>query len=116
MLMAKVIAIMNEKGGTAKTTTSTTLAYLLAKRGNKTLLLDFDGQGHASMISGITNPNSKKITILTLINKVIQGEPLPDPSEYIFHNESGVDVIPANSELFILERNFRSGGNTKATI
>ena len=31
--MAKIIAIMNEKGGVGKTATATTLAYLLSKRG-----------------------------------------------------------------------------------
>lgn len=47
--MAKVIAVMNEKGGVGKTATATTLAYLLAKEKHKTLLIDFDGQGHASI-------------------------------------------------------------------
>lgn len=103
--MAKIIAIMNEKGGTAKTATSTTLAYLLAKRGEKTLLIDFDGQGHSSIICGVKNPNKIEITIATLLNKIIADEPLPDPSEYIIHSENGVDLIPSNSQLFTLERN-----------
>ncbi len=103
--MAKVIGIMNEKGGTAKSTTATTLAYLLAKRGEKVALIDFDGQGHASLICGITNPNKLDITISTLLNYIIMDEPLPDKEQYIFHNENGVDLIPANSQLFVLERN-----------
>jgi len=54
---AKVIAIQNEKGGTSKSTTAATLAYLLAKRGEKVALIDFDGQGHASMLCGAKNLN-----------------------------------------------------------
>jgi chromosome partitioning protein len=102
---AKVLAIENEKGGTSKSTTAATLAYLLAKRGEKVLLLDFDGQGHASMLCGVKNPNSLEITISTLLNKVITDEPLPEPETYIFRGKNGVDLIPANSELFMLERN-----------
>lgn len=40
--MAKIIAVMNEKGGTGKSATATTLAYLLAKKGKKTALIDND--------------------------------------------------------------------------
>ncbi len=105
MPMAQVIAVMNEKGGVGKTATATTLAYLLAKQEKKVLLIDFDGQSHATMIGGIENPNKEKITIATLINMVIQEEELPPMEEYIFHNENGVDLIAANSSLFVLERN-----------
>ena len=103
--MAKVIAIINEKGGTGKSTTATTLGYLLAKAKKKTLVIDFDGQGNASTICGIANPNQVKMTIATLLGQVIMEKELPDPMEYIHHNANGVDLIPANSELFILERN-----------
>ncbi|MFI3214977.1 MAG: ParA family protein [Eubacteriales bacterium] len=102
--MSKVIAIINEKGGTGKSTTSTTLAYLIAKEKKKVLVIDFDGQGHSSLICGV-NPNQAKMTISTLLNKVILDEALPAPTEYIYKNENGVDIIPANSNLFVLERN-----------
>ena len=102
---AKVVAVQNEKGGTGKTSTATALAYLLAKKGEKVALVDFDGQGHASMLCGVKNPNKLEVTISTLLNKVITGEPLPEPESYIFRNENGVELIPSNSQLFMLERN-----------
>ena len=43
--VAKVIAVYNKKGGCGKTTTATTLAYLLARRGKRTALIDLDSQG-----------------------------------------------------------------------
>lgn len=103
--MAKVIAIMNEKGGVGKTATATTLSYLLSKENKKVLLIDFDGQGHSSYQSGISNVNAEKVTISTLINLVIMEEEFPDPSEFIRKCEHGYDLIPANSSLYVLERN-----------
>ncbi|MCL1831327.1 MAG: ParA family protein [Oscillospiraceae bacterium] len=102
---AKVISVQNEKGGVGKTSTATALSYLLAKRGEKVLLIDFDGQSHATMLCGVKNSNQIEVTISTLLNKVITGEPLPEPESYIIHCENGVDLIPSNSMLFMLERN-----------
>ncbi len=103
--MAKIIAVMNEKGGTGKSATATTLAYLLAKRGKKTALIDFDGQGHSSIIYGVKNINKLEITINTLLQKVIADETLPELESYVIKHKSGVEVIPSNSQLFTLERN-----------
>ena len=72
--MAKIIAIMNEKGGVGKTATATSLSYLLAKRGKKVCLIDFDGQGHSSIIFGVKNKNQWKIPVSTLIRKIMEWE------------------------------------------
>ncbi|MCL1831736.1 MAG: ParA family protein [Oscillospiraceae bacterium] len=101
---AKVISVINEKGGVGKTSTATALAYLLAKKGERVLCVDYDGQSHATMLCGVKNSNQLEITISTLLNKVITGEPLPEPECYIIHCENGVDLIPSNSMLFMLER------------
>jgi cellulose biosynthesis protein BcsQ len=102
---AKVMAVLNEKGGTGKTATSTALAYLLARKGEKVAILDFDGQGHSTMLCGVENPNKLEVTISTMLNKIITGEMLPEPESYIIQGKNGVDLIPSNSQLFMLERN-----------
>ena len=102
--MSKVIAIVNEKGGVGKTTTATNISYLLGRQGKKVLLIDFDGQANSTMIMGDKNPNEIEITISTLINKVITKDNLPPKQDYIIKNK-GIHLIPANSNLFTLERN-----------
>lgn len=47
--MMKIITFLNEKGGCGKTTTSVTLATLLAQSGSRVLLVDADSQGHATL-------------------------------------------------------------------
>jgi len=103
-MRAKVIALLNEKGGVGKSTSAAAIAYVLAKQKKKVLLIDFDGQGHASLLCGVRNINQLKETTATLLNRIICGEELPEAERFL-HHYGGVDLIPSNSQLFTLERN-----------
>jgi chromosome partitioning protein len=91
--MTRTIAVVQQKGGSGKTTTTCSLASILASKGRKVLVVDCDPQGNASDSLGVDKLSAEYSTYEVLLNKcdindaLVQSK-IPD-----------LDVIPSSLRL-----------------
>lgn len=91
----RVIAVVNQKGGSGKTTVSVNVAAGLAQQGKRCLLIDIDPQANASHWFGV------KDTGRGLLDVLVGNDNLTD----IIHNtEFGVDIVPSSTWMIQAER------------
>ena len=97
-----VIACVNQKGGTGKTTTCENLGAGLVMNGKKVLLVDFDPQASLSISLGYPKPEELPVTIADMMKKVVDEKEIR-PGEGILHHEEGMDLMPSSIELSGME-------------
>ncbi len=91
--MAKIISLVNQKGGVGKTTTAINLATYLSSLGKFVLLVDLDPQGNASSGLGIDTRNLQK----SLYHAMIVGY---HPNEILVKLENfGHHLLPSSQDL-----------------
>ena len=96
------MAVVNQKGGTAKTTTVENLGIGLTKAGKKVLLVDCDPQASLTICLGYPRPDELSVTLTELLTASIN-EQTVDLTKGILHQKEGVDLIPSNIALAGLE-------------
>ena len=89
--MGKIIAVVNQKGGVGKTTSTVNLTAALTELGLKVLMVDFDPQANASSGLGVDKRKIKCSAYDVAINEV-------PAREAIVHTKYG-DVLPSSADL-----------------
>lgn len=85
------IAVINQKGGVGKTTTTVNLGHALAHKGHRVLLIDMDPQGHLSPALGVFRPPRHGMDRVLLNNESI--------SDHIVSTRELIELVPAGLQL-----------------
>ncbi len=88
---------LNFKGGTGKTSVSTSYAFRLAEMGHRVLVIDLDSQGHASKCLGVAGEESER----TLFDAIIKKAPLDQV--IVTTSMPGLDLVPSNLSMSTID-------------
>ena len=93
-----VTALVNQKGGVAKSTSCINLGAALVQEGKRVLLVDTDPQASMTIALGNQQPDNLPITMADLMAKVMNDQQLT-PGEGILHHSEGMDLLPSSIAL-----------------
>lgn len=101
----RTIAVMNQKGGCGKTTTTVNLADALATDGFKVLLIDLDPQSHATLASGIDPEDDEGGNLYDVL---VASEGNADLEAITISVGENLDLVPSSIVLSALEQKLSS--------
>jgi len=93
----RLIALMNQKGGVGKTTTTVNLAAGFARAGRPTLVVDLDPQAHASLHLGVSVSDGEASVYDALL------DPQIDPARVLREVSENLWVLPSTTDLAATE-------------
>lgn len=93
---AIVLAVVNQKGGVGKTTTTISLAAALVEQGYRTVLIDADPQGNAGSGAGVIREDSQPTLYEVLIDEM-------NATDVVLPSEAGILVLPSSMDLAAVE-------------
>lgn len=93
--MAKIISVVNQKGGTGKSACTANLGVGLAQMNKKVLVVDVDPQFDLSASLGFRDCDDSNETLTTLMEMILDDEDIPEDC-FIRHTEEGIDILCSN--------------------
>ena len=116
MSTCKIIAVANQKGGVAKSTTSYNFAACLSEAGKRVLLVDLDPQASLTILYGIDQPDELEFTVCDLMKACAEDKEMA--AEACILHDHTINLIPSSIELSTLEISLvgvmESGAHLKA--
>ncbi|MEM9418060.1 MAG: AAA family ATPase [Planctomycetota bacterium] len=97
----RTIAIINQKGGCGKTTTSINLAAVLALKGHRTLLVDMDPQSHCALGLAVPETQIERSTA-DLLRHGLDGS--MSVGDITWQISRGLDLAPSSMDLAAMEQ------------
>jgi chromosome partitioning protein len=115
--VATVISVTNQKGGVGKTTSAVNIAYYLAKKGKKTLLVDFDPQGNATSGLGVDKQSlDATMSDVILENKLLVDVIMPTEHKNLYLAPATPHLANTEVELAQANRRFTRLRNALETL
>lgn len=117
--MARIIAVVNQKGGVGKTTTSVNLGAYLARAGQRVLLIDLDPQANATSGLGINHKNLQQGIYEVLVSGTALSEVIVPTTVENYHLApatlslagANVELVPLDRREFLLKDNLVASHN-----
>lgn len=106
-MTARILAVLNQKGGVGKTTTSVNLAHALARMGKKVTVIDFDPQSHLSVALGVVSKRQSGIDEIMLGHR--------DFSQQLLQVRDNLNLIVAGPRLQEIEQ-LNEGGSHRGDL
>lgn len=96
---ARILAVLNQKGGVGKTTTVANLSAVLARARKRTLVIDLDPQAHLTIHLGADAEAAPSGSYAVLTGTKSLEEALLQSRENLWLLSSGIDLVGAETEL-----------------